>query len=159
MSNQSLAAEGTRKNRTLWILARAANILLGIALCLIGLRLCTAQTIDWCSFRGMPVALTRAVGGGLVAGSALLFASRTAVIGLPLLTVWIGLWTFAPWRPLWGAGQCWPPALVLAGLFLNMVVMDLGDRGNSSRRNTELMLLYGIGAFLTALLWWHRNNR
>jgi len=157
MNNEDLTARDRRPANLLWMCSRMANVLLGAFLTLVGFRLAFSGGADWCPFQGMPESLTKVIGGGLAIGAMLLFAARTALIGLLLVMLWVLFWTWTPSRTLWGHGACWQPAIVLGGLFLNMGVAGLSDREGRSQRGTRLMLFFAIGFLAAGAVLWFRG--
>jgi hypothetical protein len=135
-----------------------ANVVLGALLAVAGLRLFLSGGAGWCPFDGMSGALTMVVGAGLVVGAILLFAARTALVGLLLLMLWVLFWTWTPSRTLWGHGPCWQSAIALAGLFLNMGLIGLSDREGRLQRGTGLMLFFGLGFLGAGIVLWLRGG-
>lgn len=151
---------GMRSRNLNWplVCSRIASVMLGTLLGLSGLRLFLSGGADWCPFHGMPSAITKVIGVGLIVGAVLLFAARTALVGLLLLVLWVLFWTWTPSRNLWGHGPCWQSATILAGLFLTMGLIGLSDRKGHGQRGTGLMLFFGLGFLAAGAALWLRGR-
>lgn len=138
---------------------RTGNIIVGALSTLAGLRLCLSGEVGLCLFEGISGFMADIVGIGLIVGGVLLLVPGTAaVVGLLGVTIWIMLWTWAlPSSGLWGGQPCWLSALVLAGLFLNMGVMGLSDRGRFPEK-MNLMLFFALCFFGHAAILWLRAS-
>jgi len=149
--------KGQLQINLLWICSRTANIILGVLLAFAGLRLWVSGGSDWCSFQGTPRTVTTIIGGGLMAGGLLLFAARSAGVGLPLVAIWLLFWTWTP-RVSWGNASCWQSAIVLAALSLNMALMGFSNRERRSQPDTRTMLFFAAGYLVAAAVLWFKGR-